>query len=246
MMDAPTSSRLRRRTLLIGSAALPITLMLSLRRVAAWQGVADATLLASGEAGRGTAAPMAWQVVRDVAEVGAAATFEQRALGFAVASALFTPLMLTEETTGSQTRLEPGEAALVGGGRSQRIASLGSAPQAYLRLELVPAARAGDAGGDRLLFVGPVFDAPAGPVTLTLSRAELGEGDRLSLPPGAGETLILVEQGEVDLEVGEAAPRERLQTTVGSDTVYAARTVASASTLYGARDATSVLFAAFA
>jgi len=216
MMDAPTRSRFRRRTLLIGKA------------------------------GRSSAAPMAWQVVRDVAQVGSAAVFEQRALGFAVASALFTPLMLTDEMTGSQTRLEPGEAAMVGGGKSQRIASLGSSPQAFLRLELVPATRAGDAAGDHLLFVGPVFDAPGGPVTFSLSRAELGEGESIALPPGAGETLILVEQGEVDLEVGEAAPRERLQTTVGSDTVYAARTVASASTLYGARDATSVLIAAFA
>jgi hypothetical protein len=189
---------------------------------------------------------MAWQVVRDVAEVGPEAPFERRALGFAVASELFTPLMVTDEATGSQTRLAPGEAALVGGGKSQRIASLGNGPQAFLRLELVPAARAGDAGGDRLLFEGPVFDAPGGPVTLSLSRAELRDGERLGLPPGAGETLILVEQGAVDLEVGEAAPRERLETTVASDTVYAARTVASAATLYGARAATSVLIAAFA
>jgi hypothetical protein len=246
MMDAPTSSQFRRRSLLIGAAALPIALLQSPRHVSAWQGMAGATLLASGEAGRAAAAPMAWQVVRDVAEVGPAAVFEQRALGFAVASGLFTPLMLTDETTASQTRLEPGEAALVGGGKSQRIASLGKSPQAFLRLELVPAARAGDAGGDHLLFAGPVFDAPGGPVTLALSRAELDDGDSLGLPPGAGETLLLVEQGAVDLEVGEAAPRERLQTTVGSDTAYAARTVASAATLYGARDATSVLIAAFA
>lgn len=246
MMHAATRSRLPRRTLLIGSAALPIALILSPRRVNAWQGVTGMTLLASGEAGRAGAAPMAWQVVRDVAEVGPEAVFDQRALGFAVASGLFTSLMLTDEATGSQTRLEPGNAALVGGGKSQRTASLGTAPQAFLRLELVPAARAGDAGGDRLLFVGPVFDAPGGPFTLALSRAELGDGESLGLPPGAGETLILVEQGAVDLEVGEAAPRERLETTVGSDTVYAARTVASASTLYGARDATSVLIAAFA
>jgi hypothetical protein len=53
-----------------------------------------------------------------------------------------------------------------------------------------------------------------------------GEGQRL--PPGTGETLVLVEQGAGELEVGETAAREHLMTTIGSDTSYAIRSVPSA------------------
>jgi hypothetical protein len=120
---------------------------------------------------------------------------------------------------------------------------LGDGAQSYLRIGLVAATAANDAGGDWPIFAGSAFAAPAGQVTLSLSRAELIEGDIVALSPGTGDQLILVEQGEVELEVGEAAPRELLQTTVGSDTSYAVRSIGAAAMLYGARDATSVLLA---
>jgi hypothetical protein len=186
---------------------------------------------------------LAWRVVRDVAEVGSAAAFERRALGFAVATEPFGMLLLTDELTGSAYRLAPGEAAFVRDGTLQRRESLGDSAQSYMRIGLVAATEASDAGGDWPIFAGTAFAAPAGPLTLSLSRAELSEGDSTALPSGRGEQLILVEQGEVELEVGEAAPRELLRTTVGSDTSYAVRSIAASAMLYGARDATSVLLA---
>jgi hypothetical protein len=190
--------------------------------------------------------PLAWRIVRDVAEVGSAAIFERRALGFAVASEPFGMLLLTDELTGSAYRLAPGDAAFVRDGTLQRRESLGDGAQAYLRIGLVAATAAGDAGGDRPIFAGTAFAAPPGPATLSLHRVELAEGDIVGLPPGSSEQLILVEQGEVELEVGEAAPRELLRTTVDSDTTYAVRSIGAAGTLYGARDATSVLLATLA
>ena len=83
-------------------------------------GAADAsspTLLDRSQVESPAGEPMAWRVVRDVAEVGAAAAFEQRALGFAVASAPFSTLLLTNEATGSTRRLTSGQAAFVFEGR---------------------------------------------------------------------------------------------------------------------------------
>jgi len=188
---------------------------------------------------------MAWRVVRDVAEVAPEAIFERRALGFAMA-APFGTLLLTDDATGSACRLASGEAAFVREGTFQRRESLGEGAQSYLRIGLVAASVVNDAGGDRPAFAGPPFTPSPGPVTLTLLRVEMGAGTQFALPPGGGATLVLVEQGEVELEVGEAAPRELLRTTAGSDTSYAIRSVASSAMLYGARDATSVLVAAFA
>jgi hypothetical protein len=214
-----------------------------LRHAAARQSDADVIPLASGQADIGAGSPVAWRVVKDVAEVGLNAGAEERALGFVVPSGPFGSLMLTDNGTGERVELTPIDAAFVADGTIQRRESLGSSPQAYLRLELVYAGVADDAGDDRLLFTGAPFDAPDGPARLALARVALAAGGSVGLPPGAGETLILVEQGEAELEVGEGAQRDILQTVVGSDTSYAIRTVASAAMLYGARAGTSVLIA---
>lgn len=236
----------RRRVFLLAPAAATIGVgHLSRWEAAAQNGTARAELLVRGEATL-PAGEMAWRVVRDVAEVAPAANFERRALGFAVASAPFSALLLTDEATGSACRLAPGEAAFVREGTFQRRESLGEGAQGYLRIGLVAASAANDAGGDCLAFAGPLFAPSSEAVTLALLRVELAAGDTFALPPGAGASLVLVEQGEVELEVGEAAPREVLRTTVGSDTSYAVRSVASSAMLYGTRDATSVLVAAFA
>jgi hypothetical protein len=188
---------------------------------------------------------MAWRVISDVAEVGAAADFERRALGFAVASTPFTTLLLTDEATGSAYRLAPGDAAFVRDGTMQRRESLADAPDSYLRMALVEPAAASDAGGDRLRFAGSAFPTPTGRVTLSLHRVELGAGESVDLAPSVGEseTLVVVEQGEVELAMGESVPRERLLTVVGSDTAYAIRSVGGSATLYGQREGTRVLVA---
>jgi hypothetical protein len=202
-----------------------------------------ATLLVRGQAELPPGAAMAWRVVRDVAEAGAAANFERRALGFAVAASPFTSLLLTDEATGSAYRLAPGEVAFVREGVMQRRESLGDSPQAYLRIGLVAAEAVGDAGGDRALYASPPFAAPAGLVTLQLERLPLNAGETGYVTPGLGRSLLLVEQGEVELEEGEAAPHEVLQTVVGSDTSYAVSSLQGGAMIFGKRDGTSLLVA---
>ncbi|MBL8126028.1 MAG: hypothetical protein JNM64_00230 [Chloroflexia bacterium] len=206
------------------------------------QDLIEGTLLVRGEANL-PAGEMAWRVVQDVAEVGKVAMFQQRALGFTVNSGIFSDLLLTDEATGSAYRLAPGEAAFVGEGTMQRRESLSSGAEQYLRIALVQAAHAGDAGGDRLVFSGPGFSAPAGTDSLTLERLDLNEGDRAHAGTGVGQVLILVLQGEIEIEEGEAGPRTRLETVVGSGTSYAAHSTPWGTAITALRDATYVLLA---
>lgn len=208
----------------------------------AQQDLVAGTLLVRGEADL-PGGEMAWRVVQDVAEVGKDAMFQQRALGFTVNSGIFSDLLLTDEATGSAYRLAPGEAAYVGEGTMQRRESLGGAPEQYLRIALVEASRAGDAGGDRMVFSGPGFSAPAGTDSLTLERLDLNEGDRAHAGTGVGQVLILVLQGEIEIEEGEAGPRTRLETVVGSGTSYAAHSTPWGTAITALRDATYVLLA---
>lgn len=202
----------------------------------------EGTLLVRGE----TELPgsqMAWRVVQDVAEVGLEAGFQRRALGFTVNSSIFTDLLLTDAATGSAYRLAPGEAAFVDESIMQLRESLGSDAEQYLRIALVQEANAGDAGGDRMVFAGPVFAAPAGQVTLSLERFDLDAGDRAYAVPGPGQALILVLQGEVESEEGEGGPQSQLTTVVGSGTSYAALSTPWGTSLTATRDATFVLVA---
>jgi hypothetical protein len=248
MTSLARPSRIGRRALLAATAILIFDFMLGQpRRTSALQSPSNPTLLVRGET-RLDGAPMAWRVVSDVAEVGAAADFERRALGFAVATNPFTTLLLTDEATGSAYPLSPGDAAFVREGTMQRRESLAASPDSYLRMALVKPSAASDAGGDRLRFAGPAFPTPTDPVTLSLHRVELSDGESFGLAPSVGETetLVLVEQGEVELEVGEGAPREHLLTVVGSDTAYAIRSVGGSAMLYSQREGTRVLVAQIA
>lgn len=245
MASTPHPPRIGRRILLGASAAGGLGLLCPSPPAAlARQQPPGPTLLVRGET-RLSGAPMAWRVVSDVAEVGPAAAFERRALGFAVAATPFTALLLTDEATGSACRLAPGDAAFVRDGTSQRRESLAASPDSYLRIALVAPAAATDPGGDRLRFAGPAFPTPSGPATLSLHRIALGVGDTVALSPGAGatETLLLLEQGEIEMDTGGSSPRDRLQAVVGSDTAYAIRSARGAATLRGHAEGTRVLVA---
>lgn len=200
------------------------------------------TLLVRGESEL-PGGQMAWRVVEDVAEAGAEAGFQRRALGFTINTSIFADLLMTDEVTGSAYRLAPDEAAFVSEGTMQRRESLGNAPEQYLRLGLVQADLAMDAGGDRLAYAGPAFAIPSGTVTLMLERMDLNAGDMAHANPGPGHALILVLQGEVELEEGEAGTRTRLQTVVGSGTSYAAHATPWGTAVTALRDATYVLVA---
>lgn len=202
----------------------------------------EGTLLVRGDAEL-PGGQMAWRVVDDVAEVGGDAGFQRRSLGFTVNTSIFADLLVTDEVTGSAYRLASEEAAFVSEGTMQRRESLGETPEQYLRLGLVHAALATDAGGDRLVYAGPAFAIPSGTVTLALERMDLNAGDMAHANPGPGHVLILVLQGEVELEEGEAGTRTRLQTVVGSGTSYAAHATRWGTSITALRDATNVLIA---
>ena len=234
--------RRTRRQLALAMAGAAVAARWAATSALAEPGLDERMLLVRGQADL-SGGQMAWRVVVDVAEAGADAMFQWRALGFTVNSGIFTDLLLTDEATGSAYRLAPDEAAFVGEGTMQRRESLGGDPAEYLRLALVQADRAGDAGGDRMVFAGPAFSAPAGQVSLTLERLDLNEGDRAHAGTGLGQALILVLQGEVEIEEGEAGPRTRLQTVVGSGTSYAAHSTPWGTAITALRDATNVLVA---
>lgn len=231
-----------RRTLLFSTGISCLIALLLPRRVHGWQRGFSGTLLVRGEADL-TRSEMAWRVVEDVAEAAGDASFQQRALGFAVNNGIFTDLLVTDEVTGSVYRLTPGDAGFVAEGTMQRRESLGDSPEQYLRIALVQASLAEDAGGDRMVFSGPAFTVPTAQVTLTLDRFDLDAGDRAYAAPGTGQALILVLQGEVEIEEGEGGPRSQLQTVVGSGISYAAYSTPWETSITATRDATYVLVA---
>lgn len=146
---------------------------------------------------------LAWRVVLDTAEALDQAATQDRALGFALADR--AALVVDDAASGVQTRLAPGEALFVAGGARQRRASLDGADAPYYRLGLVPAADAGDAGGDRLVFSGDPFLAPSGRAfDLDLVRDVLGPNEESTLPASDGQTLVLATAGTIEVEAGEA------------------------------------------
>jgi hypothetical protein len=241
-MQARVRSRAISRRQALVALAVPVFLHQADFATLARQALTEGSLLVRGEADL-AGSEMAWRVVQDVAEPTGEAIYQQRALGFTLNSSIFTDLLLTDEATGSAYRLAPDEAAFVSDGTMQRRESLGRDAEAYLRIALVPADRAGDAGGDRMVYAGPPFAAPAGPVTFTLERLQLQAGDRAHTGTGVGQTLILVLQGEIEIEEGEAGPITQLQTVVGSGTSYAAHSTPWGTTITALRDGTIVLLA---
>jgi hypothetical protein len=236
--------RVGRRALLGMSAALSLGMaQASSRGAIARQANAEATLLTRGAIELPAETAIAWRVVREVAEPSPDAAFAPRATGFAVSLHPFYALLLTDEATGSAYRLGFGEGAFVRDGTAQRVVSLGESWVEYLRIKLAAEATPEEATGRDLVFAGPAFAMPARSFTLALQRAELAVGDAIGLPPGAGETLVVVVQGDVELEVGEAAPRDLLRAVIGSDSHYVARSVGPAAMIYGARESTRVLIA---
>lgn len=229
-----------RRSLLASSALLALAAVVP-KGVMSLRQTVDSDLLVRGEAAVAADGAIAWRVVQDVAEPTRAAAFERRALGFAVNTSLFDAILVTDEATGTAFRLGPGGALFTPDGVSQRRESVGPDPVAYLRIALVAAASAGDAGGDRLRFAGPPFALPADGGVFTLHRIALEPGDTADLTIGGGDALVLVEQGEATLD--RDAGTELLATTVGSETAYAIRSVAGVARLIGARQTTTVLVA---
>jgi hypothetical protein len=170
---------------------------------------------------------MAWRVVQDTAEAAGGADFEERALGFVIATD--GALLLTDDATGARTVLAPGEAAFTSEGMLQSREGTGAEPTSYFRLGLVDAAEAGNGNGDDVVYAGSGFTAPTGDYEIELIGVKLGSNEATQLP-GTSNSLVLVTEGSVmagaeTLVAGDAttiAGPVQLQAEQGGSRVYVA------------------------
>src|SRR5215217_1043617 len=145
-----------------------------------------------------------WRTVRTRALLPQDAPFEERPLGFVLASS--GPLLLVDQETGEQIRLGTGEAAIVSAGTVQRRSSLGAQPVSYLSIELVGIDAAPQAPDATVLQPGEPFPAPAGLHDLDLLSASLVAGEAFTIPDSGGTNVVLTTDGagNVGRAVGDA------------------------------------------
>jgi hypothetical protein len=143
---------------------------------------------------------MAWRLVEDTAEPIGEAGFEERALGFAIATD--GAVLLTDDPSGARTLLDEGEAAFTGEGAVQLRESLEDAATSYLRIGLVEASEAGNGNGGEVRFAGNGFDAPEGDYEVALTGVKLAAAESASVA-SEFEALVVVTAGEVTVGDGE-------------------------------------------
>ncbi len=150
-----------------------------------------------------TGEELVWRTVRDRAAPDAEASFEQRRAGFVLA--MTGPLLLTDEGSGQQVRLGPGEAAMVPAGTNQRRGSLSERATSYLAIELVPAAEANDAGDATVLQSGQPFVLDPGGYDVDLIRGVL-TGTTATLPDTGHPNVVLITDGTASVGAPGADP----------------------------------------
>lgn len=109
-----------------------------------------------------------------------------------------TPLLITDEASGNQTRIAIGEAAFLYAGSTFQLETFGP-PDGFIFIELT-ADGAFSIGEDAL--TGQPFQPLAGVRDLDLVRTTLDEGDEATIPQGAGRTLVLGLTGQVIASAG--------------------------------------------
>jgi hypothetical protein len=154
-----------------------------------------------------------WRTVRTRALMPKDAPFEERPLGFVLASA--GPLLLVDQVSGEQVRLGAGEAAMVREGTVQQRSSLDAQPVSYLSIELVPVGAPAPPADATVLQPGQAFPAPEGLRDLDLLSATLVGDEVFTVPDSGAKNVILViggaanvgrpDGGPVVLLAGEAA-----------------------------------------
>lgn len=150
------------------------------------------------------AGDVVWRTVRARALALDAAPFEERALGFVLATG--GPLLLTDQATGKQVRLGMGEAALVDAGTVQRRASVTGQPVDYLSLELAPVDAPAPSDGAVVLQPGDPFAAPLGLRDLDLLGDSMTTGESLAIPATGASSVILVTAGTAEIGQSDAEP----------------------------------------
>lgn len=145
-----------------------------------------------------------WRTVRARALAPEGAPFEERALGFVLATG--GPLLLTDQATGRQIRLGTGEAALVDAATVQRRSSLTGQPVDYLSLDLSPVDAPAPLDGAVVLQPGEPFAAPSGLRDLDLLGDAMTTGETLSVPNTGASSVILVTAGAAEIGQSGAEP----------------------------------------
>jgi hypothetical protein len=135
--------------------------------------------------------------VRTRALLPAEAPFEERPLGFVLASS--GPLLLVDQASGEQVRLGSGEAAIVPAGAVQQRSSLGAQPVSYLSIELVGVDAPPPPADATVLQPGQPFPSPAGLHDLDLLSAELVAGEAFTIPDSGAKNVVLITDGAANV-----------------------------------------------
>src|SRR5215218_9498139 len=138
-----------------------------------------------------------WRTVRTRALLPQDAPFEERPLGFVLASS--GPLLLVDQGTGEQVRLGTGEAAIVPAGTIQQRSSLGAQPVSYLSIELVSVDAAPPPPDTTVLQPGQPFPSPAGRHDLDLLSASLVAGEAFTIPDSGAKNVVLITDGAANV-----------------------------------------------
>jgi hypothetical protein len=138
-----------------------------------------------------------WRTVRTRALLPEDAPFEERPLGFVLASS--GPLLLVDQESGEQVRLGTGEAAIVPAGTVQRRSSLGPQPVTYLSIELVGVDAAPPPADATVLQPGQPFPSPGGLHDLDLLSASLAAGEAFIIPDSGAKNVILPTAGAANV-----------------------------------------------
>jgi hypothetical protein len=138
---------------------------------------------------------LVWRTVRYSAFPDAEAEFVTWPLGFVLATS--APLLLTDQATGNQLRLGPGEATLVHDATIQRRASLDAEAAPYLAIELVPSSQAEQNDVGTVLQTWPADIAESGPHDIDLVRSVLIGTEEALLPATTANSLLLVTEGSL-------------------------------------------------
>jgi hypothetical protein len=139
--------------------------------------------------------PMIWRIAKLDAQPAETAPVAERLLGFALADR--QPLLVTDQETGDETRLGPGEALFVHQGAQQTRASLSGDPVSYYIIDFMPASDVDVLGNAELLFASEDFAAPSGRRDLDLVRDVLQPKETSALEHGFTPTLVLATEGTV-------------------------------------------------
>jgi hypothetical protein len=172
------------------------------------------------------AGDVVWRTIRTRALLPDEAPFEERPLGFVLASS--GPLLLVDQESGEQVRLGAGEAALVPAGTVQQRSSLGQQPVSYLSIELVGVDAAPPPADATVLQPGQPFPSPAGLHDLDLLSATLVADEAFTIPDSGAKNVVLITDGAANvgrpdgeavvLLAGEAASFSgELQVSAASD-----------------------------